>query len=255
MRIYLDIVILLNFLVDFLLLMGTNRLCGYPAGPGMAALAAGLGALYAGACVLPGFAFLGNFLWRAVSLVLMALIAFGWSKNALRRGIVFVFLCMAMGGAALGLGGSGFWGLIASAGCICFLCVAGFRGRIGTSSYVPVELAYGGKRLRLTALRDTGNTLRDPVTGNAVLVIGADAAQKLTGLTQQQLKKPVESMGAIPGLRLIPYRAVGQEGGMLLALRVPEVKIGSWHGSSLVAFAPEGLSSEGAYQALTGGAA
>lgn len=255
MPVYLDLLLLLNFLVDFLLLLGTNRLCGYPPGLGKAALAAGLGAVYAGACVLPGFAFLGNFLWRAVSLWVMALIAFGWSQSALRRGIVFVFLCLALGGAALGLGGGGFWGLAASAGFICVLCMVGFKGRIGTNSYVPVELAYGGKRLHLTALRDTGNTLRDPVTGASVLVIGAEAAQKLTGLTHQQLKQPIESMGALPGLRLVPYRAVGQEGGMLLALRVPEVKIGSWRGSSLVAFAPEGLSSEGAYQALTGGAA
>ena len=31
------------------------------------------------------------------------------------------------------------------------------------------------------------------------------------------------------------------------------VKIGNWQGSTLVAFAPESLSAEGAYQALTGG--
>jgi stage II sporulation protein GA (sporulation sigma-E factor processing peptidase) len=105
----------------------------------------------------------------------------------------------------------------------------------------------------LTALQDTGNTLRDPITGRQVLVVGADVAQKLTGLTVQQLKKPVENVGLLPGLRLIPYRAVGQEAGLLLALKLPQVKIGTWQGNSLVAFAPEGLSPDGAYQALTGG--
>ena len=255
MPVYLDVVILLNFLVDFLLILGTNRLCGYPPGPGKASLAAGLGGIYAGACLVPGLRFLGNWLWRIVSLALIALIAFGFSKSALRRGIVFVLLTMALGGAVTVLGSGGFWGLVAAAGCLCLMCVFGFRGVIGGEAYVPVELSYGGKKLRLTALRDTGNTLRDPVTGKPVLVVNSEAAQKLTGLSQQQLRSPVESMGVIPGLRLIPYRAVGQEAGMLLALKLPQVRIGTWQGSSLVAFAPEGLSSDGEYQALTGGMA
>ena len=205
--------------------------------------------------MLPGFRFLGNWLWRLVSLALMSVTAFGIHKSVLRRGIVFVLLTMALGGVVTVLGSGGFWGLIAAAGCLCLLCVLGFRGRIGGDTYVPVELSYGGRKLQLTALRDTGNTLRDPVTGRPVLVVNSEAAQVLTGLSQQQLRSPVESIGAIPGLRLIPYRAVGCESGMLLALKIPQVKIGSWKGSGLVAFAPEGLSSDGEYQALTGGTA
>lgn len=255
MTIYLDLVILLNFLVDFLLLLGTNRLCGYPLQLSRAALSAVLGGIYAGACMIPGFSFLGNILWRTASLVLMACIAFGFSKSALRRGVVFALLSMALGGVALGLNGHGFWSIVASAGCVFLLCAVGLRGKVGLHSYVPVELSYGGKRVRLTALQDTGNTLRDPITGGQVLVVGADVAQQLTGLTVQQLKTPVESVGTIPGLRLIPYRTVGKESGLLLAMKLQQVKIGTWQGSSLVAFAPEGLSSEGAYQALTGGTA
>lgn len=255
MPVYLDLVIALNFLVDFLLLLGTSRLCGYPARPLRTALAALLGGVYGGLCLLPGLHFLGNVLWRTVSLALMALLAFGVSVSALRRGVVFALLSMALGGVALGLGGSSFWTLVAAAGGVCSLCVVGFRGKLEARSYVPVVLSYGGKRLQLTALQDTGNTLRDPVTGRPVLVIAADAAQQLTGLSREQLRQPVESVGALPGLRLIPYRAVGKDSGLLLALRFPEVKIGTWKGSSLVAFAPEGLSPENAYQALTGGAA
>ena len=105
------------------------------------------------------------------------------------------------------------------------------------------------------SVEDTGNLLRDPITGRQVLVVGGDVALELTGLTQEQLRSPVESIGALPGLRLIPYRNVGNSSGFLLALRLQNVKIGKWKGSTLVAFAPEGLSSEGAYQALTGGAA
>lgn len=253
MTVYLDGVMLLNFLVDFLLLLAAGRLCGFPVKLGRAIAGGALGGLYAAVCLLPGFAFLGNFLWRTVSLGAMAVIAYGYSLSAWRRGLVFVFLSLALGGAVMGIGKGGILGIVSAAGVLCILCCVGFRGRLGGTAYIPVELNYGENRLTLTALQDTGNTLRDPVTGQQVLVIGADAAQKLTGLTQGQLQSPVESVGAIPGLRLIPYHSVGGS-GFLLALRLQGVKIGSWQGSTLVAFAPEGLSREGAYQALTGGA-
>ncbi len=253
MQIYLDLVMLLNFLVDFLLLLGTNRLCGYPMGVKKAALAAAFGSVYAGACMLPGFSFLGNFLWRIVSLLLMSGFAFGFTKNALRRGMVFSILSMAMGGIVLLMNSRGFWSVAASAAFLGLLCTIGFRNKLGVQTFVPVELTYGEKKICLTALQDTGNTLKDPVTGRDVLVVGADVAHKLIGLTRSQLRSPVEFLNAIPGLRLIPYRTVGQESGFLLALKLNSVKIGNQQGSALVAFAPEGLHPEGAYQALTGG--
>lgn len=253
MRVSLESVIFLNLLVNLLLLLAAGRLCGHSVGLVRGLSAAALGGFHAAGCLVPGFYFLGNTLWRAVSLSLMAFIAFGLSVSGFRRGLVFMFLSFALSGAVQWLGKGGAAGLLGSAGMICLLCGIGFGGRIGSTAYIPVELSYQDKRLRLTALRDTGNTLIDPITGRQVLIIGADAAKKLTGLTRDQLQKPVETIGALPGLRLIPYRSVGKEHGLLLALRLQDVKIGSWKGSSLVAFAPEGLSGEGGYQALTGG--
>lgn len=257
MVVYLDVIILLNFLVDFFLLMGTNRLCGYPARCGRSALAAAVGGVYGGVCLLPGFRFLGSTLWRVISLCLISILAFGFYKNAVRRGAIFTLLNMALGGVALGLGTNGFWTIVISAIGVALICVLGFPGKIGGASYVPVELSYGNNNLRLIALQDTGNSLTDPLTGRSVLVIGADAAQRLTGLTREQLCKPSEAIlsAGVPGLRLIPYRTIGQPGGMLLGMRFQNVRIGKWKGSSLVAFAPEGLSEEGSYQALTGGVA
>ena len=254
---YLVAVALLSFLVDYLLLIGTNRFCGYSHEWGRTAISAALGGVYSAACLMPDFIFLGNMLWRTVSLCLMGWLAFGFSKAALRRWLVFALLSMAMSGIAQGLGSGGWVSVIASAVALLGMCTLGFRDRPGSVCYVPVELAYGDKLLRLTALCDTGNTLRDPVTGSPVLVVGAEIAQQLTGLTVQQLRSPVSAVAQsqMPGLRLIPYRTIGQSSGMLLAMRFTGVRIGSWRGSSLVAFAPEKLSNDGQYQALTGGAA
>lgn len=255
MTVYLDLVVLLNFIVDFLLLLGTNRLCGFPMRPGRAAGAAALGGLYAGACMLPAFRFLGNMLWRLVSLGLMAVIAFGWNRGALRRSVLFVFLSMALGGIALVLDGGGFPMLVAAAAGVCFLCLIGFRGRAGGNEYVTVKLTWAGKSRILTALQDTGNTLKDPITGEAVLVVGAEIASDMLGLREEELRAPIETMERrrIPGLRLIPYRAVGQPGGMLLAVRMDEVIIGKQKCGGLVAFAPQALGRGEEYQALAGG--
>lgn len=255
MTVYLDVVMGLNFAVDLLLLLGTNRLCGYPAKPGRCAAAAGIGGLYGGICMLPEFHFLGNTLWRMVVLGIMAVIAFGFHKSALRRGVLFVFLSMALGGIALGLTGKGLFGLILAAGGVWLMCVFGFQGKVKSNEFVSVKLSYAGKHRSIIALRDTGNTLRDPITGEPVLVVGSDIGSKLLGLTTKQLSDPIGTMekSAIPGLRLIPYRAVGQPNGMLLAVRMDEVVIGKEKAGTLVAFAPQELGSSDGYQALAGG--
>lgn len=252
MEVYLDLVVILNFLVDFLLLLGTNRLSGFPLAAGRCALAAALGGIYAGACMLPGFSFLGGTLWRTVSLVLMALAAFGCNRSAAKRGGVFVLLSMALGGIAMSFGRGNFPALVLAAAGVWLLCRVAFGETVGGREYIPITLTYGDRSASFIALRDSGNTLRDPITGEQVLVVAGDVAQKLTGLSMEQLRAPLETLALrpVPGLRLIPYRTVGSSGGMLLGLRFENVKLGSRTQSAVVAFAPEGLGGGEVYQAL-----
>ena len=253
MGIYLDLLIILNFLVDFLLLVGTNRLAGYPNGIKKCLLSAGLGAAYAGASVMPGFYFLGNGLWRILFLLMVGGIAFGWNRSGIQRGAIFLLLSMALGGIASGLNTKSFWTVVGAGIMIYLLCRMGFRG--GQKEYVPVELRWGDRHMSLVALKDTGNNLRDPVTGEQVLVAGADVGEKLLGLTSVQLTHPVETMasGVIAGMQLIPYQAVGTTGGILIAVRFREAKIGNTYANPLVAFAPEVLARGEVYQMLTRG--
>ena len=254
MVVYLDLVMGLNFLVDFLLILGTNRLSGFPISWGRAVGASVLGGIYGGVCLLPEFRFLGNPLWRMVTLGLMASIAFGWDISGLRRCGVFVLLTMALGGLALGMGNGSVWTTLACGAGLWLLCRVAFGDGVGERIYVPLEIAFGESRVHLTALRDSGNTLRDPVTNQQVLVISAEAACRLTGLTMEQLRRPMETLteSAIPGLRLIPYHTVGGS-GMLLAKRFEDVKIGSRRQQAVVAFDTGSLGKSEGYQALTGG--
>ena len=255
MAVYLDLVMVLNFLVDFLLLLGTNRLSGFPTGVWRCSAAALLGAVYSGACLLPVFRFLGNFLWRIVSLGLMAVMAFGWDAGTLKRGSIFLLLSMTMGGLALSLGRGDVLSLLLCGTVCLLLSLLSFGGQVGGREYVPLKITEEAHAVSLIALKDTGNTLRDPVTGEQVLIISAEAAGKLTGLSPEQLQHPMETLILHPvsGLRLIPYRSVGNAGGFLLAKRFADVTIGDRKQSALVAFAAEGLGKGEIHQALTGG--
>lgn len=255
MMVYLELVMLLNFLVDFLLILGTNKLSGFSPEPKRAAAGALLGAVYSGLCLMPGLRFLGALPWGMAVLGGMAVVAFGMNRTAVKRGGVFLLLSMALGGVALSFG-RGHWGsvLLGAVG-IWLLCHAAFGDSAGCREYIPLELAYGGNTLHLTALRDSGNSLRDPITGEQVLVLSAQAAGHLTGLTQEQLRRPLETLVCrpLPGLRLIPYRAVGTDSGFLLGLRFENVRIGKKRCSAVAAFAPDGLDREDGFQALAGG--
>ncbi len=255
MTVYLDLVMVLNFCVDLLLLLGTNRLCGYRSRVWRVMAAAIFGGAYGAICLLPSFRFLGTIFWRIVSLGIMSIIAFGWNGGTLRRMTLFVFLSMALGGIALGLENKSFPGLLAGASLVALLCIIGFRGKATVKPYITVRIDFRGQKRTLTALQDTGNTLQDPVTGRNVLVVGADIAREMMGLTQEELLHPLDTMEkwGDAGLRLIPYHAVGQPQGMLLAIQPDSLLIGKEERKDLVAFAPQIIGRGEAYQALAGG--
>ena len=245
MVIYLDAFMGLNFLVDLCLLLGVNRLAGHPPGVRRAAAAAAIGSSYAGACLMPGFRFLGDGLWRAVSLGLMGWTAFGADRSGWQRSMLFALLSMALGGLAMSMDVTSL-GLLAPAGALALLSKMGLRGQ--GRRFVDVEVTYGGQTVGLRGLVDTGNCLSDPITGERVTVLSPEAGLRL-GLPSEVLEDPGAAM--MPGLRLIPSRTVGGS-GLLAAVRCDRVRINGTDGGKLVAFARESFGN-GEYQALTGG--
>ncbi len=255
MQAYWIPVFLLNFLVDYLLLYGTNRLSGFPTDHGRALGAGVLGGLYGGVCMLPGFHFLGSWYWHLTAMAVLALIAFGLEKSAWHRGAVFLLLHMALGGLASGIGVDTVWTLIFAAAGVWLLCLLGFGGGKIGSSYVPVTITHGGKTVSLTALLDTGNTLKDPLSGWPVLVVDASVGERLMDLTQKELRDPMATIlsGTHKGLRLIPYHGVGQPCGLLLGLKTDSLYMNGTQADCIVAFAPHGIGQGKPFEALAGG--
>lgn len=236
--------VILQIIVDFLLIVGTNKLLEEPIPILRAVLGAVIGGLFSAVCIrIP---FMRETWWLLAGVLLSS--AVSYAGISLRSGAVYFLLRIAMNGIVSDSAGweHMFWAIVLWAVWL-------YGIHTGKRKMIPIELRLGTRTAKLQGLVDTGNSLVDPITGRQVLVVDADIADKLTGLTKQQLMKPVESMCVIPGLRLIPYKTVGQSGGLLLAIQVPETKIGNWRGSTLVAFSPQILDEYGNYQALIGG--
>ena len=255
MTVYLDLIVLINFIVDLFLLLGTNRLSGFLPEWRRTVGGALLGSLYGGVCLIPAYRFLGNFFWRTVFLVLIGCVAFGWNRSAVKRTGLFLMLSMAMAGVAVGIGSNDIWMLLMSACAVWVLCHIGFGGSVGGREYVHLTVPLKSGSVSLIALKDSGNMLKDPVSGENVIVVSPEYAMKLTGLSLHQIKNPLETLalGQLPGGKLIPYRSVGNPMGMLLAKRFSGVKVGKEERSLILAFAGEGFEEGQHYQALAGG--
>lgn len=154
-------------------------------------------------------------------------------------------------GELLLLAGSGLWAAVS-------LLERKANGRNGKR--VPVLLEVNGKRRFLTALVDSGNGLREPISGKGVLVVEWDALASCLpeGITQAACAAPAEHLAKLSvvwperRLRLLPCRTVQQAEGFLLAFMAQRVKVdGVERGALPVAISPVRLS-DGAYQALVG---
>lgn len=280
MVLYVDQYLCINFVVDYLLLAGAGKLTG-GALRRRCALASALGTVYAGLALLPSWAFLEHPACKGGAAVAMMLVAFGRSPRLLRSGGLFLILSCAFGGGllllALAFGGGpgpvgvlavpglGMRGILVSAtfgyGGLSLLLRGQFTHTRPGGELEELRLCHRGREVTLLALRDTGNTLRDPLTGHPVLVVEGEKLRDLLPelpLDRASLSDPAAQLGRKTDLRLqlLPYRAVGVECGLLLALRLDRVE---WDRGGcrhcLTALSPTPVSDGGAYSALISGEA
>ena len=284
MTIYVDTLFLLNSAINGLLLLGSSRLGGVPGRLWRVAAGAVLGGAYAVACVVPGFSFLGAWPWKLLMSVAMVVCTHGCTRRTIKLWGVFLALSAAFGGLILilvqflGAGlllvnGTAYYPvsgrlLLMTAAAVYILSRTVFARLVQHTGeeLVRVELTSGEKTVTLTALRDTGNTLRDPATNRPVLVCEWQVAGGLlppeAALKRGQLEDPAALMAHLMVVapekkwRLIPYRAVGTSGGLLLGMACDRMQIAKKTvEGGVVAFSPTPLSDGGGYMALIGGIA
>jgi stage II sporulation protein GA (sporulation sigma-E factor processing peptidase) len=179
MVIYIESVFAFNVLVDYLLLFGAARVAGRTVARRRLLLGAAVGGIYAAVQLfLPKSVVL-----LLLGLALMGAAAYRGSGRAVKLTLLFFLASCGLAGVVMLLGQSlgsmarlarGVvtanlpWGvfLIAAGTSYLLLSVVFRYGAARTGSETAdVVIAYRGKTARVRLLRDTGNTLCDPVTG------------------------------------------------------------------------------------------
>lgn len=273
--VYIDLVFLLNFIANYLLLLAAGRMAGAVLVRWRIGLGAGAGALYAVLVFLPGLEWLSGWPCKLGAGVLMPLAAYGGERFILKVTVMFFGASAALAGLVLGLELLGNVSLTMKNGVlytpvdvrlllllftVCYFALSLFFRRVGVreGGLSRLEIAMEGGCASLTALRDTGHTLVDPADNRPVVVA---YWKSLAGLLPPWAdpSQPIRSVELCHAAgsrqaRLVPYRAVGVECGMLLALRARRVTVdGRPQGRLLVALSPTPLDGDGGYQALIGG--
>ena len=275
MTVYVDLLFMLNGLINYLLLRGSAVIGGMSARAARYVLGAVLGGAYAVAVVVfPGLqAPAYQFLCAAGMLVT----TFGWKRNTVKLGLFFFALSFALSGAVLImvqlaepdcvlLGGRAYYALtvpalllIAGLGyALAALVLAGHGTHTG-GDLIAMTLKLRDREVVLCALRDTGNVLRDPVSGSPVLVAdGRLLNSLLPDVDAGCLRDPAAALPELverhPDIRfrLVPYHSVGVASGLLLAVRC-RCRWKKHSEAVLTAFSPTDISSDQRYQAIWGG--
>ena len=264
--IYVDSLFALSLVTDYLLCLVSARVCGLVLRRGRYFLAAVFGAVYAVAVFLPGLGFLALPVIELGAALVMGLIAFGGEVRLLRCVGVFLAVSASFGGAvwsiALRQGAQSPprpWPLLA-----CFLGCYGALSLIARSRrsraerrLVHAELRLGAASAAFPALVDTGNCLRDPLTGSAVLVASPRALEALFPGCGRLLSiaDPVELVAAadrepaLKGrLRLVSCSTVGGR-GLLPVFRPDSVTVDGQARTDLLAAISPAAAGEG-YDAI-----
>lgn len=261
--IYADVLLALNFFLDFFLLWAAGRFLRLTSPLWRQLLAAVLGAGYGVGIVLPELAVFYSLPVALLVSLLLLRVAYPYrgAWPFVRLTAVFYLIAFAMAGAALA-GAS----LLSQrgisigpqqsvrAGALLFgVVMAGILARRGAALVrrgwkkenflLQVEVFAAGRSCLISALIDTGNDLVEPVSGKPVIVA---QYKSLQGLLPQGLRllwqrsageEPAQLMQAAAGLaggwekrlRLIPFASIGKNHGMLLGFQPDKIIIYGEH--------------------------
>ena len=257
MTIYVDIVLLENLCMNYIILFGTGYILKLKIKHIRIILSSLVGAIYAilvYADILPIYT---NFVVKIILSVSMIYIAFSPKnvKAMIKELVVFYLVSFALGGCAFALlyivkpqnifmKNGVYIGTypikIALLGGIVGFTITYIAFRIVKSRMSKNELIYeikikiNNKELKTKVMLDTGNMLKDPLSNLPVILIEKeklyeilprgllDNSEKMLG---GDFKDENDNEDYRTRLRIIPFTSVGKQNGMMLGIKADEVTI------------------------------
>ena len=256
MTIYVDIVLLENLCMNYIILFGTAYIIKIKVKHIRILLASLIGAVYAVLAYAGVFPIYANLITKIILSICMTYIAFNPKKlkGLIKELIVFYLVSFALGGCAFALlyivrpqdifmkNGVyiGTYPLkIALLGGITGFVITYVAIKIVKTRITKNEIIYKAiieienQELEINVLLDTGNMLKDPISDDAVIMIEKNRLYKIVPkeLLDNMNKflggefENAESLEYKKRIRFIPFTSVGKQNGMLLGIKADLVKI------------------------------
>lgn len=289
--IFIDVLIIENFFMNYLLLYFINRFCRCRAKMWRIIAGAFIGAMYVLVVFYPDLHMFYSVLMKFMISLLMIVVSF--SPHELRRfmkiTILFYIEAFIIGGFLLGIfyltnrtteiiNGALYIKSVSASpeyiiiGSIIAIILVKFgfdyfEGYyINEKTKVELELVLNQRKCRITALIDTGNSLRDPITNVPVIIayyksiidVLPDELREviLNDYSYEIIKGRVMESELKSRIRIIPYKALGVENGVLIGIRM-DLAISRLKSRTnvvkepIIALYNKPISNAGDYQALT----
>lgn len=260
MTVYLDIVFLENVLMNYIIIFATGVVIRDECRKWRIFAASVLGAAYTVVMYLNVIPIYSNFVMKIVLSVVIVYVAFKVKsfKKLVKNLIIFYLVSFVFGGCVFALmyflqpqmaqiRNGVFVGAypikIALIGGLVAFVVLQVSFRIVKTKFskkdmiFDVQVVINEKIVKVKALLDTGNLLKDPITGFPVIVVehkslrGVIPEKILNNLDNilggdiDELTKDEQFSKTISRLRMIPFSSLGKQNGLLFGIKADSVNI------------------------------
>ena len=258
MTVYLDVVLLENLCMNYIILFATGYIMKIKMKQLRLVASSLLGGIYAVIAYLEILPIYSNFGMKIILSILMVYLAFNSKsiKNLSKQLVIFYLTSFAFGGCAFALlyfikpqnilmrngvyVGTYPIKIALLGGIIGFIVTyIGFRvvkTKLHKKDMIyEIEIRIEEKTLNLKAMLDTGNLLKDPISGMPVVVVEKqqlysilpakllDNIDKLIGGEGEILLDQIEEKGIFNRFRMIPFSSVGKQNGLMLGFKADQV--------------------------------
>lgn len=247
MIVYADVLFFINFISSYVMLYLIGKLI-VKSKPKKWRLiiASAVGGMAAVVIFSRGIPVYVTYLIRASSAVIMVFISFYEQKQLFLRHICYLFavsvimtgtlaVCAAVvsqSGVIAARAGTVYFDLplriflpmfiLSYAGVAAFMKLSEKRR---TKQRYIMTVTIGGRKMDFTALFDSGNLLREPISGKSVSIVEWDSARKLFGESKDVCDIYEMTDGAL--LRVVPFHTVAAGSGTMLAFMADSIEVKS----------------------------
>lgn len=291
MTIYIDIVLIENLIMNFIILLATGIVLKEKIKAVRLLLASLLGAIYSIVSYMSILKIYSNIFLKIILSIVIIYVAFNpqTMKKMWKDILIFYLTSFVFGGVAfaliyivkpqdilmkngLFLGTYPLKTIVLGAIIAFIIIVTAFtimRNKITKKDmFCKVEIQINGKKIETTAMLDTGNLLKEPITNTPVIVVEhtllydcipkeiLNHLDELLGGEFDNISEKIKEE-YMAKLKFIPFSSLGKQNGMLLGIKAEFVKIKDGEREKekdnvIVGIYNKSLTKRGEYRALLG---